>query len=189
MKRLLLLLLILATHPALAEPKWHAELIGFTDNGLKQVGMSWTTYAAPPAPLPPIEGSGWMSLWPFSRSSVVYEASMSFLESQGDCKVFSSVEQTGPTLDFDGDWLEGWTPVGTHLRASAISLGSPRLQINLDLTSSFSGGQGRFRTSYESRTADYMGIECLDATRQPIAREGFPHTRVYLRVDLDEDDE
>ncbi|MGE0493990.1 MAG: hypothetical protein AB7S38_32575 [Vulcanimicrobiota bacterium] len=184
MKRLLLLI-ILATHPVLAEPKWHAELIGFTDNGLKQVGMSWTTYAAPPAPLPSFEGSGWMSLWPFSRSSSVYEASMSFMESQGDCQVFSSVEQTGPTLDFDGHWLEGWTPVGPHLRASVISLGSPRLQVKLDLTSSFSGAQGRFRTSCESRRGDYMGIECLDATRQPMAREGFPHTR----VDLDEDDE
>ncbi|MGE0493989.1 MAG: hypothetical protein AB7S38_32570 [Vulcanimicrobiota bacterium] len=183
--RCLLLLLILATHPVLADTRWHVVLIGITDNGLKQLGVTPNA----PSVVEPATGSGWLELYEFSRSPVIFEVSLDFLESQRECEVFARLDQTGPKLDFDAQWLAGWTPVGLSLSASA-SPPDPQTQLNFSLTSRFlqakEATQGTFRGTYSLYSGAHLGIEFLDASRQPIAREGFPHTRLYIRVENEE---
>lgn len=183
--RCLLLLFILATHPVLADTRWHVVLVGITDSGLKQLGVT----PFPPSVVGPATGSGWLELYEFSRSPDIFEASLDFLESQGECQVFARLDQTGPKLDFDAQWLAGWTPVGLRLSASA-SPPNPQTQLNLSLTSRFLQAneptQGAFRGTYSLYPGAHLGIEFLDGTKHPIAREGFPHTRLYIRVENEE---
>lgn len=177
------MLLLLTSLPALAQPRWQAELVGFTEAGRKQIGVSW----GGADPLSPVEGKGWLDLCEFARSPRIFEASLKFLTGRGDCEVYDRAEGMGTSVSYYGRWLEGWTALGPALQANLTTLPNDFVMVDFELESAFLEGEelafGRFRTSMRVKSGDSISFECLDQQRNSIPRGRFPRTVLYLRVE------
>lgn len=181
MKRVLLLLLLVA-QPAVAETRWDVYVIGFTENGVKQMGVSWDG----PVPLGPVEGAGWLKPTEFNGSPELFDAAMAFLETQGECRVFARYTSTQPQLDFDGRWLQGWSAVGPVIRARMTPGEDQFVVVDFELTSWFLEEhelvRGLFSLSYRLKSGHFVGFECLERSYQPVIADGFRCTRLYVRA-------
>lgn len=177
------MLLLLTSLPALAQPRWQAELVGFTEAGRKPIGVSW----GGPDPLSPVEGRGRLQVSEFARSPRIFEASLNFLTEQGECKVYDRADGKGTSVSYYGRWLEGWTAVGPALQANLTTLPDDFVMVDLELESAFFEGDalslGKFRTSMRVKSGDSICFECLAQQLNPIPRDGFPRTVLYLRVE------
>ncbi|MGE0493991.1 MAG: hypothetical protein AB7S38_32580 [Vulcanimicrobiota bacterium] len=191
MKRALLLLLLVA-QPALAEFRWHVELIGFTDNGLKQMRLDWSDDRVFPR-VAAREGRGWLLVLPVMRVSRLFDASIEHLSKQGECSVYGKHDGRGTTINYDARWLQGWTALGPRLKAGIEELPDHYVAVDLNLGSTFFEGKetahGRFLTGLRVMSGDGLIIECLDQQGNSIPREGFPHTILYIRVEFDKENE
>ncbi|MGE0493992.1 MAG: hypothetical protein AB7S38_32585 [Vulcanimicrobiota bacterium] len=180
--RHLLLLLILATQAALAETRWDVYVIGFTENGVKQMGVTWDG----PAPLGPVEGAGWLDWTASFDRPQLFDAVIAFLEVQGECKVLARYTSTQPELDYDGRWLQGWSAVGPVIRARVTRGEDQFVLVDFEVSSWFLEEhelvQGLFRSSYRLKSGEFMGFQCLERGYQPVTADGFRCTRLYVRA-------